>query len=68
MMMITFKIDLPPFLPASMAISAMVVEKGEDGEEETWPIVTSQTRPGLACFLTVGLEQPAAAQRGQRWG
>lgn len=49
MMMVTFKMDLPPFLPASMAISGMVVEKGEDGEEETWPIVTSpnQTWSGL---------------------
>lgn len=41
MMMVTFKMGLAPFLPTAMAIPGMVVEKGEDGEEGTWPVITS---------------------------
>lgn len=47
--MITFKMGLAPFLPASMAIPGMVVEKGEDGKVEarSGQLSPFQTRPGL---------------------
>lgn len=49
MMMLTFKMGLARFLPASMAIPGMVVEKGEDGEVEakSGQLSPLQTRPGL---------------------
>lgn len=49
MMMLTFKMGLARFLPASMAIPGMVVEKGEDGEVEakSGQLSPLQTRSGL---------------------
>lgn len=49
MMMVIFKMGLASFLPTSMAIPGMAIEKGEDGEEGTWPGQLSplQNRPGL---------------------
>lgn len=47
--MVTFKTEPASFLPASMAIPGMTVEKDEDGEVRTWcdHLSPLQTRPGL---------------------
>lgn len=66
--MATLKMGLAPFLPTPWQFQAWLLRKVRMEKRERGRLSPLQSRPGPVCFLTIGLEQPAAAQRGQRWG